>query len=269
MELKIIVPAAITGLVGVLAGYILQKLPILRARLWFLCKRMLAGFNWFRRFIIARQSTRIEARASFMSNRRSASKALFELTLFRWFERDISLVPHILEVHVNHQNELVRSTAAALLWSERTVGALQPGDIVRRGDNTCSHVVHIAWDGDQARVTWDVSHDRTSYNILPVDYVVEVTRRGWCTVPNCRYCVMGTDLCREIGEWWWSREEAQRNSNRLRRGGEFYRVQTAEDARIVLQGLDGYEMIERIGERSSEAPTHYDYSPFTSAKTGC
>ena len=267
MELKVIIPAAITGLVGVMAGYILQKLPLLHTRIWCSIKRLGATLNWLRRFAIARKSTRIRARASFMSHRNKASQALLELTLFRWFEKDVTLVPCVLKVYANHQNELVRSAAAALLWSDQTVNALQPGDIVRRDDNACSHVVHIARDNDRAQVTWDVSHNGTSRSVLPIDHVVKVTRRSWCTAPSCRYCRMGTNLCREIGEWWWSREEARRDVNRLRQGGDFYRVRSVEDARIALQGVGDHESIVKIGERSPEAPEHLDYGPFMAART--
>ena len=263
-----IIPAAIAAIVGVLAGYVLQKIPALRARAWSSLKRTIGTLNRVRRFLLARKSTRIDTRAAFMSRRQNASLALLELTLFRWFEKNVDLLPHVLSVYTNHKNELVRTAASDLLWMNKPARMLQLGDIVRRRDDNSDygHIVHLVRDDEGVHVTWDATHGSTSRGFIRNEALIPVTRRGWCPLSGCRYCDMGLDLCKEIGEWWWSREDARKEAARLRRGGENFMVESAEDAEKALHGIGDYEPIGTMGGKAMHAPDHYDYGPIASAQ---
>ena len=267
MDPIVVVSTALGAIIGAVALYALQRLPAVRQRLHNSLTRMVASLNSVRKFVFASRRTRISARAARIASRTDVSLRRLRKTLFHWYEEFHELWPYLVQVYDNNENELVTAATAELLWIEKSVGDLQPGDIVRRGHEDYGHVVHVNRTEDGVLVTWQVTHNSTSSGGYSNSVRVKVTRRGWCPVPACRYCQMGTDLSREIGEWWWSREEARRDAMRLRRGGDFFRVQSADDAEAALDGLGDHESIGTMGERALEAPNHLDYEPIVRART--
>ena len=263
----IVISTALGAVIGAVALYTLQRLPAVRQRFRDCFRRFIRSLNAIRKFFLATKRTRFEARAAYLARRPNISLRRLRRTLFHWYEEMPELWPHLVKIHAEHDNELVSEAAARLLWVDKRATELQPGDIVRINDNSYRHVVHITWGTDGASVVWDATHRSSSLGGYSRDAQVKVTRRGWCPVAACRYCQMGPDLTREIGEWWFSREEAQREANRLRRGGSVYHIGGPEDVESAFDGLNNYDAIAKRGGRLLEAPEHYDYEPILSAQS--
>ena len=192
---------------------------------------------------------------------------MLELTLFRWYDKRGELWPYVVRVHEAHKLERVRAEAYNLLWKDKPSKELAVGDIVNNPAGHCGHVLHIRHDEDATRVLWDATPSTTSGKAFGPSTSVRVTRGGWCPLPECRYCEMSFDQAREIGEWWWGKEQASDEAKRLRRGGEIYLVSSVEDADRAFEGIGDWEPIGRMGGRAMHAPETHDGEPAKSAET--
>ena len=265
--LKDSLPVLVSAVVGAVALYVLQRIPVVWGALRDGITRVGNAVNHIRKFVLARKATRLEARSAFMSRRNSVSLVLLELTLFRWYDKHGGLLPYVKHVQEKHKNERVRRTAYNLLWDDKPAAELKVGDIVDNRDGARGHVLHIRHDEDATRVLWHAIHESTSDRAFPTDGSVRVTRGGWCPLDDCRYCDMAPSIRTEIGDWWWRLKEAQKEANRLRRGGENYMVSNVEDADSALHGIADYELVRAAGGKAMQAPDHYDYGPITSAQS--
>lgn len=250
---------------GALSLYAIQNIAVARKLVSIGIKRICSLLNYLRRFILAKRKTRMQARAHLISRKLGISLAMLEFTLFRWYDKYSELLPFVQYVHEHHKNERVRSAAYELLWVERSAMALQVGDIVEGSDGHCLHVLHIRRDDEHTRVLWDATLSSTSGQIFAHSNVFKVTRGGWCTNGDCRYCNMSSDLLREIGEWWWRKEEAEQESKRLRRGGRNFSVKSAEDAEKALEGIDDWESVKVFYGGAINSPAGHDGEPAISA----
>ena len=265
--LKDSLPVVVSAVVGAVAVYVLQRIPLVWGALRDGTTRVGNAVNHIRKFVLARKTTRLVARSAFMSRRNSVSLVLLELTLFRWYDKHGGLLPYVKHVQEKHKNERVRTAAYSLLWDDKPPTELKVGDIVDNRDGARGHVLHIRHDEDATRVLWHAIHGSTSGTAFPTDGSVRVTLGGWCPLDDCRYCDMAPSIRTEIGDWWWRLEEAQEEANRLRRGGENYMVSNVEDADSALHGIADYELVRAAGGKAMQAPDHYDYGPITSAQS--
>ena len=72
---------------------------------------------------------------------------------------------------------------------------------------------------------------------------------------------------REIGDWWWRKEEAEQESKRLKRGGSNHSIRSAEEAESVLEGLEDWEPVRVFYGRAMDAPDNHDGQPAISASS--
>ena len=263
--LKDSLPVLVSAVVGAVVLYVLQRIPVVWGALRDGITRVGNAVNHIRRFVLARKATRLEARSAFMSRRNSVSLVLLEFTLFRWYDKHGGLLPYVKHVQEKHKNERVRRAAYSLLWNDKPAAELKVGDIVDNRDGARGHVLHIRHADDATRVLWHAMHGSTSGRAFRKDGSVRVTRGGWCPLDDCRYCDMAPSIRTEIGDWWWRLEEAQEEANRLRHGGQNYKVRNVEDADSALHGIADHEPVGITGGKTMHAPDHYDYQPITSA----
>ena len=253
MDSAIVISTALGAVIGAVALYALQRLPAVRRRFSGSMTSIIRSLNSIRKLFLATKRTRIETRASHISERSSISLRRLRRTLFHWYEDYPDLWPYMTKVYNDHRNELVRQEVSNLLWVEKPARELRVGDIVRRRNNDYGHVVRLFHREDGTHVIWDATHRGNSQGFFPKEAMVSTTCRGWCPILSCRYCQMGTDLCAEIGEWWWRLEESMREVRQLRTGGERFRVKGAEDANKALSGIEDHRTIAQKGMRPIQA----------------
>lgn len=257
---------------GGIVTLVLGRLPRIRSCAWASLQRVAKAINNTRKFLIGKRSTRIKRRADFMSRRHNASSALLEATLFRWFEKDIKLLPFMLSVYANHKNELVRASVANLLWEDKPATALQVGDVVDHPSGPSSHILYIVSDDenlndDEVGILWHATPNERTIGTIAQQTQIRVTRRGWCPLGNCRYCEMSLAQVREIGQWWWEYQVWRREANRLKSGGKTQMVASDDDAKALFEDLNDNRSIAKQGARIFESPDDCDYSPILSAQT--
>lgn len=241
--------------VGAVVGYFLGNIPAARKKLRGGLKRMVAAADHVRRFLLARKKTRLHARAAFMSRRRNIALAVLELTLFRWYEKNPDLLPHIQSVHENHSNERVKTAAYKLLYDNKKALELEIGDIVELRDKQTWHVLFIyRRDDDFVDVLLEATPRAKSSITLHKERTARVARGGWCIVPDCRYCAMGPDLCQEIGYWWWERKKLSAELQQFKSHGVVHSVANTEDADKAFENFQDGEKIGKMYVRTMNPP---------------
>ena len=253
--------------VGAAALFVLQRIPIICKVFGDVFNRVIHTIDTIRKFVFAKKITRIKARAQRISRDDSVSLYRLERTLFDWYAVRQELLPYVMQIHQNHNVERVRSAAYDLLWYDKPLTALKVGDVVNDPAGHSGHVLHIRYDEDATRVLWDATPSSTSGTAYHSSASVRVTRDGWCPLSECRYCDMSSDQVREIGEWWWGKEQANNEANRLRQGGKCVFVRSVEDADRAFEGLVGDELIAIVCRRALHAPETLDGEPAKSAET--
>ena len=272
MDPAIVLSTALGAVIGAIALYALQRIPVVRRRFRGNMTRIVRSLNSIRKLSLATKRTRIEARVSYLSERSNISLRRLRRTLFHWYEDDPDLWQYMTKVYNDHGNELVRQEVSNLLWEHKLATEVNVGDIVNDPGRSTGHVLHVVsnhddLDEDDLVFLWHATPSERSHSMFAKQARVRVTRRGWCPLSDCRYCKMSLAQVREIGQWWWECHTWRSEATRLKRGGETRMVASDSDAKTVFDGLDDNRSIAKQGTRIFEAPDNYDYSPILSAQT--
>ena len=154
-----------------------------------------------------------------------------------------------------------------LMWVDKPARALQVGDIVSSENGDCRHVLHIRRGNDEVLIVSDATPDSCSYLHLSQNTQIRVTRGGWCTNADCRYCNMPSAIVGEIGRWWWKSEQSSQEVRSLRNDIRLDFIATSQDADRALDGIDEREPVKVFYGRSVSAPENHDGKPAISASS--
>ena len=145
-------------------------------------RNCLRRVNHWRKLLIGTKRTR----AGVISRWENAPPWVLRATVFRWFEADPQAwYAYMKQVHDSHNSKAVRESARCLLWVDKTVAALQVGDVYHPGH----HALALSHYGDRIRVLKTVDGDAST------DLVAHPVRvnRGWCqhgdACPSCSWTI--------------------------------------------------------------------------------
>lgn len=142
-------------------------------------------------------------------------------------------------------------TAAALEGPLRTpigraIGALQGvrGRVWRRlHDQMDTFTDNLLFTKADLEAAHEAINERPLYD---KESSVRVTKNGWCSTSDCRYCEMGPDLCEEIGYWCSERRKLSNELEQFKTHGVVYFVRNSKDADKAFKDVSHDKRIKKL-----------------------